>query len=136
MEVRNLPVMYQRASLRCVSALPVVGDGAALTYVCVLCVPEQVQTERAYQKQAGVQVGFHARKGVKKVGKAGQRYYKNVGLGFKTPHEAVYGESCNCNCWGARHTRQLAWRRGWQRVGLSGRPQPACFAGLINPRAH
>ena len=100
------------------------------------CVPEQVQTERAYQKQAGVQVGFHARKGVKKVGKAGQRYYKNVGLGFKTPHEAVYGESCNCNCWGARHTRQLAWRRGWQRVGLSGRPQPACLPGLINPRAH
>jgi len=33
---------------------------------------------------------FHARK--KKVpGKAGARYYKNVGLGFKTPREAITG---------------------------------------------
>ena len=33
---------------------------------------------------------FHSRK--KKVpGKAGARYYKNVGLGFKTPREAIEG---------------------------------------------
>jgi small subunit ribosomal protein S11e len=54
----------------------------------------EVQTERAYQKQKGVQAGFHARaqKLAKKPGKAGQRYWKSVGLGFKTPREAINGE--------------------------------------------
>eukprot|EP00877_Chromochloris_zofingiensis_P012080 jgi/Chrzof1/7125/Cz02g12020.t1 len=48
------------------------------------------QTERAYQKQLGVNVGF--KKPAKKVpGKGGLRYYKNVGLGFKTPREAIEG---------------------------------------------
>ena len=91
------------------------------------------QTEKAYQKQVGVNVGYvstrcvsrrprsdpkaslsrlkaHARKHrsprpslpfrtrrfaastkKKAPGKAGTRYYKNVGLGFKTPREAIEG---------------------------------------------
>jgi len=41
--------------------------------------------------QTGVNVGF--RKAPKRVpGKYGLRYYKNVGLGFRTPKEAVEGE--------------------------------------------
>jgi hypothetical protein len=48
------------------------------------------QTERAFQKQLGVNIGF--RKPVKKIpGKYGLRWYKNVGLGFKTPKEAIEG---------------------------------------------
>jgi hypothetical protein len=91
------------------------------------------QTEKAYQKQVGVNVGYvstrclsrrprsdpkaslsrrkaHPRKHrsprpslpfrtrrfaastkKKAPGKAGTRYYKNVGLGFKTPREAIEG---------------------------------------------
>ncbi len=30
-------------------------------------------------------------------GKGGVRYYKNVGLGFKTPKEAIEGESCSAS---------------------------------------
>jgi hypothetical protein len=42
-----------------------------------------------------VQKGFHQRaKGKGKVpGKGGVRYYKSVGLGFKTPREAIEGAS-------------------------------------------
>ena len=75
---------------------PVAASGVAAwqpALTVLLSLALQVQTERAYQKQAGVQTGFHARKGVKKVGKAGVRYHKNVGLGFKTPAEAISGES-------------------------------------------
>lgn len=48
------------------------------------------QTEKAYQKQLGINGGF--KKPVRKTpGKGGQRWYKNVGLGFKTPREAIEG---------------------------------------------
>ena len=48
------------------------------------------QTEKAYQKQLGVNGGW--RKPARKTpGKGGARYYKNVGLGFKTPKEAIEG---------------------------------------------
>lgn len=57
------------------------------------------QTERAWQKQTGVQKGFHARSAHKVPGKAGTRYYKSVGLGFKTPREAIEG------------THPLRWRQ-------------------------
>lgn len=50
-----------------------------------------VQTEKAFQKQLGVNGGW--KKPARKTpGKGGQRYYKNVGLGFKTPKEAIEGE--------------------------------------------
>ena len=50
-----------------------------------------LQTEKSFQKQLGVNVGF-GKKLVKKVpGKHGLRWYKNVGLGFKTPREAIEG---------------------------------------------
>eukprot|EP00892_Ulva_mutabilis_P002894 jgi/Ulvmu1/12605/UM092_0035.1 len=55
------------------------------------------QTERAYQKQLGVNQGF--RKPVKRVpGKFGLRYYKNVGLGFRTPKEAIEGKYIDKKC--------------------------------------
>ena len=48
------------------------------------------QTERAYQKQLGV-TGCFKSKDKKAPGKSGNRYYKSVGLGFKTPKEAIEG---------------------------------------------
>merc|ERR1712180_292603 len=55
------------------------------------------QTEKAYQKQAPI---FQNKKRV--VGKAvkskDQRFVKNVGLGFKTPREAVEGHYIDKKC--------------------------------------
>ena len=62
------------------------------------------QTERAFQQQKHVQKGLHKRVGTKKPGKGGVRYYKSVGLGFKTPREAIEGAERN------------AVARGWAAV--------------------
>ena len=52
-----------------------------------------VQSERAFQKQPHIflnQKGKKA-KGIKAVGKKGRRWYKDVGLGFRTPKTAIEG---------------------------------------------
>lgn len=55
------------------------------------------QTEKSFQKQLGVNVGF--KKSIKKTpGKGGLRWYKNVGLGFKTPKEAIEGSYIDKKC--------------------------------------
>lgn len=52
-----------------------------------------LQTEKSYQRQLGVQIGYKVNKKTKKIpGKAGLRFHKNVGLGFKTPKEAIEGK--------------------------------------------
>merc|ERR1711959_66098 len=59
----------------------------------------EVQSERAYLKQS--HIGTAQLKGIfkKKVaGKDGYRYYKNVGLGFKTPRDAVEGTYIDKKC--------------------------------------
>merc|ERR1711990_814208 len=56
------------------------------------------QTEKAYQKQVGVNVGFAASTKKKAPGKAGTRYYKNIGLGFKTPRSAIEGTYIDKKC--------------------------------------
>lgn len=48
------------------------------------------QVERAFQKQFGV-TGCFKSKEKKAPGKSGHRYHKSVGLGFKTPKEAIEG---------------------------------------------
>merc|ERR1711973_459624 len=55
------------------------------------------QTERAYQKQAPI---FQNKKRVvgKTVKSKEQRFVKNVGLGFKTPREAVEGTYIDKKC--------------------------------------
>lgn len=57
-----------------------------------------VQTERAFQKQ--VKVFIAGKKQSKRVapGKGGTRYWKNVGLGFKTPREAIEGTYIDKKC--------------------------------------
>lgn len=51
-----------------------------------------VQSERAFQKQPHIFLN-HKTKAAKskKVGKGGRRWYKDIGLGFKTPKEAITG---------------------------------------------
>lgn len=51
-----------------------------------------VQCEKAFQKQLGVSGCFKS-KDKKAPGHSGHRFHKNVGLGFKTPREAIHGAS-------------------------------------------
>ncbi|XP_055481656.1 40S ribosomal protein S11-like [Psammomys obesus] len=57
-----------------------------------------IQTERAYQKQPTI---FQNKKHVL-LGETGKeklpRYYKNIGLGFKTPKEAIEGTYIDKKC--------------------------------------
>ena len=51
-----------------------------------------VQSERAYQKQPHIFLNHKAKSTKsKRVGKGGRRWYKDIGLGFKTPKEAITG---------------------------------------------
>ena len=51
-----------------------------------------VQSERAFQKQPHIFVNHKSKKSKSnRVGKGGRRWYKDVGLGFKTPKTAIEG---------------------------------------------
>merc|ERR1712139_586009 len=54
------------------------------------------QTERAFQRQASVFLNTKTLLSTKT--KKGVRYYKNVGLGFKTPKEAIEGQYVDKKC--------------------------------------
>ena len=57
------------------------------------------QTEKAFQKQKGVFIAGHAKSLGKKKGKGkGARFWKNIGLGFRTPKEAIEGNYVDQNC--------------------------------------
>ena len=56
------------------------------------------QTENAYQKQASLSVGGRKSKQYKMKGGKNMRWYKNVGLGFKTPREAIEGNYVDKKC--------------------------------------
>jgi small subunit ribosomal protein S11e len=51
-----------------------------------------VQSERAYQKQPHIFLNHKSKAAKsKRVGKGGRRWYKDVGLGFRTPKTAIEG---------------------------------------------
>jgi len=51
-----------------------------------------VQSERAFQKQPHIFLNSKAQSGKStKKGKGGNRWYKDVGLGFRTPKNAIDG---------------------------------------------
>jgi small subunit ribosomal protein S11e len=51
-----------------------------------------VQSERAFQKQPHIFLNQKSKAAKsKKIGKGGRRWYKDIGLGFKTPKEAING---------------------------------------------
>ncbi|VDN04566.1 unnamed protein product [Thelazia callipaeda] len=57
------------------------------------------QTERAFQKQPTVFLNNKLRAlGIVKKSKKGVRYVRNVGLGFKTPREAIMGTYIDKKC--------------------------------------
>jgi len=50
-----------------------------------------VQSERAFQKQPHIFLNSKSKAKSTRVGKAGRRWYKDVGLGFRTPKTAIEG---------------------------------------------
>lgn len=50
-----------------------------------------VQSERAYQKQPHIFTNQKVTVKSRRVGKGGRRWYKDVGLGFRTPKTAIEG---------------------------------------------
>ena len=51
-----------------------------------------VQSERAYQKQLHIFVNQKVKRTKStRIGKGGRRWYKDVGLGFRTPKTAIEG---------------------------------------------
>jgi small subunit ribosomal protein S11e len=50
-----------------------------------------VQSERAFQKQPHIFLNAKSKPKTTKPGKGGRRWYKDVGLGFKTPKTAIEG---------------------------------------------
>lgn len=50
-----------------------------------------VQSERAFQKQPHIFLNSKQASKSKAVGKGGRRWFKDVGLGFKTPATAING---------------------------------------------
>jgi len=57
---------------------------------------EADQNEKAYQKQDGIFIG--RKRVLGKRSKKGMRYYKSIGLGFKTPEEAKTGSYVDKKC--------------------------------------
>mmetsp|Transcript_33733 Transcript_33733/g.24766 ORF Transcript_33733/g.24766 Transcript_33733/m.24766 type:complete len:165 (+) Transcript_33733:39-533(+) len=57
---------------------------------------EADQTEKAYQKQDAIFIGKKRVLGQKS--KKGMRYYKSIGLGFKTPKTAIEGNYVDKKC--------------------------------------
>ncbi|KAG0570853.1 hypothetical protein M758_2G182200 [Ceratodon purpureus] len=56
------------------------------------------QTEKSFLKQPKVFLSSKASARGKAPGKAGTRFWKNVGLGFKTPREAIEGTYIDKKC--------------------------------------
>ncbi|KXT11493.1 hypothetical protein AC579_2419 [Pseudocercospora musae] len=51
-----------------------------------------VQSERAFQKQPHIFLNSKSKAKSTRVGKGGRRWYKDVGLGFRTPRTAIEGK--------------------------------------------
>merc|ERR1712151_252514 len=56
------------------------------------------QVQRAFQKQETIFIAKKSKKGGKKLKARDLRYWKNVGLGFKTPKEAIEGNYIDKKC--------------------------------------
>ncbi|KAK0380392.1 40S ribosomal protein S11 [Colletotrichum limetticola] len=56
-----------------------------------------VQSERAFQKQKGIFLNQKTKAKSARPGKSGRRWYKDVGLGFRTPATAIEGSYIDAN---------------------------------------
>lgn len=71
-----------------------------------------VQSERAFQKQPHIFLNSKAQSGKsKRRGKGGRRWYKDVGLGFRTPKTAIDGAYIGMSASGTLLARITLLRR-------------------------
>lgn len=61
------------------------------TPIATMATELTVQSERAYQKQPHIFLNHKTVSKSRAVGKGGRRWYKDVGLGFRTPKTAIEG---------------------------------------------
>jgi hypothetical protein len=72
-----------------------------------------VQSERAFQKQQHIFTNQKVKAAKsKKVGKGGRRWYKEIGLGFKTPKEAINGSYIGTQKGSSGHWEKFELRIG------------------------
>lgn len=81
-------------------------------YAVIMATELTVQSERAFQKQPHIFLNSKAKKSKSKVGKGGRRWFKDVGLGFKTPRTAIEGSYIGmwrfgCSLWNPCRLRQV-----------------------------
>ena len=73
-----------------------------------------VQSERAFQKQPHIFLNSKTKAKSSKAGQNGRRWYKDVGLGFRTPKNAIEGSYIGTNYLrSTTSTRQIStnWKR-------------------------
>lgn len=72
-----------------------------------------VQSERAFQKQPHIFLNAKVKTKTSRPGKGGRRWYKDVGLGFKTPKTAIEGTYIGMSGSGSTSDREIAlvWRQ-------------------------
>merc|ERR1712058_144400 len=70
-----------------------------LSTTAIMATELTVQSERAYRKQPHIFLN-HKSKAAKsrRIGKGGRRWYKDVGLGFRTPKPAIEGAYIDKKC--------------------------------------
>ena len=61
------------------------------TAITTMATELTVQSERAFQKQPHIFLNQKVKAKSSRVGKGGRRWYKDVGLGFRTPKTAIEG---------------------------------------------
>lgn len=66
--------------------------------VAIMATELTVQSERAFQKQPHIFLNQKTKAKSNKVGKGGRRWYKDVGLGFRTPKTAIEGTYIGKDC--------------------------------------
>lgn len=79
-----------------------------------------VQAERAFQKQPHIFLNSKVKVKTARAGKAGRRWYKDVGLGFKTPKTAIEGTYIGMSMlWilGSKKTKETRTRKTEARGG-------------------
>lgn len=78
-----------------------------------------VQSERAFQKQPHIFLNSKVKAKSARAGKGGRRWYKDVGLGFRTPKTAIEGTYIGMSTpdsWKIRRECEIAGssRMGWE----------------------
>ncbi|KAJ0478440.1 putative ribosomal protein S17/S11 [Helianthus annuus] len=69
-----------------------------IIYSILICFLYRLQTEKAFLKQPKVFLCSKKSGKGKRPGKGGNRFWKNIGLGFKTPREAIEGTYIDKKC--------------------------------------